>query len=256
MNNTVLVRHPFFVLPLSFLLMWLSAQIGIFFRNRRLELGEDVHHDDDVLVSATLTLLALIIGFTFSMALGRYDHRKDFEEAEANAIGTESVRADLLPADDAARVRALLKEYVDARVRFYETGDEPELQRVITHTEQLQSDLWAAVKTPANARPSPVLALALTGMNDVINSQGYTQAGWWNRIPVGAWILMTVLAIWANLLVAYAARRAQGTLRLMFLPLILCVAFFLIADLDSPRKGVIRVLPQNLVSLAHSLQGH
>jgi hypothetical protein len=256
MDNIMLVRHPFFVLPLSFLLMWLSAQIGTLFRNRRPDLGEDVHQDNAVIVSATLTLLALIIGFTFSMAIGRYDQRKDYEEAEANAIGTEYVRADLLPADDAARVRSLLKEYVDARIHFYETGDEHELQRVITHTEKLQSDLWSAVKTPANARPSPVLALALTGMNDVINSQGYTQAGWWNRIPVGAWILMIVLAIWANLLVAYAARRTQGTFRLMFLPLILCVAFFLIADIDSPRKGVIRVLPQNLVSLAHSLQGH
>jgi hypothetical protein len=256
MDNFVPVRHPFFVLPLSFLLMWLSAQIGIFFRNRRLDQGEDVHHDDDVLVSATLTLLALIIGFTFSMAIGRYDQRKDYEEAEANAIGTEYVRADLLPVDDAARVRSLLKEYVDARVRFYESDDEHELQRVITHTEQLQSDLWSAVKTPGNARPTPVLALVLSGMNDVINSQGYTQAGWWNRIPVGAWILMIVLAIWANLLVAYSAQRAQGTFRLMFLPLILCVAFFLIADIDSPRKGVIRVLPQNLVNLAHSLEVH
>jgi hypothetical protein len=256
MDNLVLVRHPFFVLPLSFLLMWLSAQIGIFFRNRRLDMGEDIHHDDDVIVSATLTLLALIIGFTFSMAIGRYDQRKDYEEAEANAIGTEYVRADLLPADDAARIRSLLKEYVEARVRYYETGNEHELQRINIHTEQLQSDLWSAVKTPAIARPSPVLSLAVAGMNDVINSQGYTQAGWWNRIPVGAWILMIVLAIWANLLVAYAARRAQGTLRLMFLPLILCVAFFLIADIDSPRKGVIRVLPQNLVSLARSLQGH
>jgi hypothetical protein len=256
MDKLVLVRHPFFILPLSFLLMWLSAHIGRFFRNRRPDMGEDVHQDNAVIVSATLTLLALIIGFTFSMAIGRYDQRKDYEEAEANAIGTEYVRADLLPAEDAARVRSLLKEYVDARVRFYETDDQHELQRVITHTEQLQSDLWSAVKIPAIARPSPVLALALTGMNDVINSQGYTQAGWWNRIPVGAWILMMVLTIWANLLVAYAARRAQGTLRLMFLPLILCVAFFLIADIDSPRKGVIRVSPQNLVSLAHSLQGH
>ena len=62
-------------------------------------------------MTATLTLLGLIIGFSFSMAISRYDQRKVYEEAEANAIGTEYVRADLLPAGDAARVRALLRDY-------------------------------------------------------------------------------------------------------------------------------------------------
>jgi len=56
-------------------------------------------------LAASLTLLALIIGFSFSMAVSRYDQRKNYEEAEANAIGTEYLRANLLPADDATRVR-------------------------------------------------------------------------------------------------------------------------------------------------------
>src|SRR6202051_1424605 len=116
MDKLGLVRNPFLTLALSFLLMWLSAQIGKFLRDKRGNLGEDVHQDNAVIVSATLTLLALIIGFTFSMAIGRYDQRKNYEEAEANAIGTEYVRADLLPADDAARVHALLRSYLDLRV--------------------------------------------------------------------------------------------------------------------------------------------
>ena len=69
--------------------------------------------------TATLTLLALIIGFTFSMALNRYDQRKIYEEEEANAIGTEYLRAELLPAADAAKVRTLLLNYLDQRVLFY-----------------------------------------------------------------------------------------------------------------------------------------
>ena len=71
---------------------------------------EEANREDlDLIVTATLTLLGLIIGFSFSMAVNRYDQRKIYEEAEANAIGTEYVRADLLPAADAARVRALAK---------------------------------------------------------------------------------------------------------------------------------------------------
>lgn len=254
MNN--LIRHPIIILVVSFFTMWLSAQIGVFFRRRQGNLGEAEQLDRDVVVAATLTLLALIIGFTFSMAISRYDQRKDYEEAEANAIGTEYVRADLLSAVDAATVRVLLKNYLDQRILFYRTGNERELQKINTSTSQLQTEMWSAVRAPAAAQPTPVLALAVSGMNDVLNSQGHTQAAWWNQIPVGAWILMAAVAICSNLLVGYGARRAEGAIRLLVLPLVLCIAFFLIADIDSPRRGVIRVSPQNLISLAESLHGH
>jgi len=88
-----------------------------------------------------------------------------------------------------------------------------------------------------------------------LNSQGYTQAAWWNRIPSAAWVLMGVIAICCNLLVGYGARRAEAERVLMLvLPLVVSISFFLIADIDSPRSGVIRVQPQNLISLAQSLR--
>src|SRR5208283_3901735 len=252
-----LMRYPITILVLSFFTMWLSAQIGVFFRKRQRILEAAEQQERDFIVSATLTLLALIVGFSFSMAIGRYDQRKNYEEAEANAIGTEYVRADLLSADDAARVRALLKDYLDQRILFYRTGDKSELQQTNARTAQLQTELWSTVRAPAAAQPTPVLALAVSGMNDVLNSQGYTQAAWWNRIPVGAWCLMFAVAICSNLLVGYGPCRAQGGVtRLHVLPIVLCIAFFLIADLDSPRRGIIRVVPQNLLSLAESLHGH
>ena len=125
-----LVRHPLIVLPLSFLLSWLSAGIGLSFRKKQLNLDEDVREDLDLIVAATLTLLGLIIGFSFSMAISRYDQRKSYEEGEANAIGTEYLRADLLPAADRANVRALLRNYLDQRVLFYETRNENALRQI------------------------------------------------------------------------------------------------------------------------------
>ena len=99
-----------------------------------------------------------------------------------------------------------------------------------------------------------MIALAVAGMNDVLNSQGYTQAAWWNRIPTAAWVLMLVIAICANVMFGYGARRATaGAIHVLVLPLVLSIALFLIADIDSPRRGVIRVNPQNLISLAQSL---
>ena len=255
--DLTLLRSPFEVLGLSFFFMWVSARIGGYIRKREKIEGEVVFQDRDLIVASTLTLLALLIGFSFSMASERYSQRKNYEEAEANAIGTEWVRADLLPPADATNVRKLLKLYLDQRILFYETRGERELTEIDARTTQLQAELWAAVRTPSLAQPTPVAALVVSGMNDVLNSQGYTQAAWWNRIPAGAWILMMAIAICSNLLVGISAHVAEGgAMRFFVLPVILSVAFFLIADIDSPRRGIIKVIPQNLVALANSMPGH
>jgi hypothetical protein len=251
-----LVRFPIAILVFSFFLMWLSAHVGAFFRKRQRTIEEAEQQDRDVIMAATLTLLGLIIGFSFSMAVSRYDQRRNYEEAEANAIGTEYVRADLLSATDGASVRALLKDHLDQRILFYQTSNERTPQQINARTAQLQTEVWSTVRTPAAAQPTPIFALAVSGMNDVLNSQGYTQAAWWNRIPTAAWALMIAIAICCNALVGYSAHRAKGgPIRMITLPLVLCIAFFLIADIDSPRRGIIHVAPQNLMSLAESLQG-
>jgi hypothetical protein len=184
------LRQPLNILALSFALMWLAARIGLFFRMRQPKVGEPSHGDLDLIVAATLTLLGLIIGFSFSMAISRYDLRKTYEEAEANAIGTEYVRADFLPPADATQVRTLLKQYLAQRVLFYETRDAAALRHIDSATAQLQTELWSAIRGPSSAQPTPILGLVASGMNDVLNSQGYTQAAWWNRIPPGAWFLI------------------------------------------------------------------
>ncbi|MGA3210932.1 MAG: hypothetical protein ABSD20_06455 [Terriglobales bacterium] len=250
------MNSPILVFILSFLVLSFSTRIGVFFRKRRQKMEGDEREDFDVVLAGALTLLGLIIGFSFSMAVNRYDQRKNYEEAEANAIGTEYVRADLLPAADAPKVRALLKSYLDQRILFYRTRDEVELRQINAKTAQLQNDLWAAVRAPATASPTPVIALAVAGMNDVLNSQGYTQAAWWNRIPVAAWELMVAIAICCSLLLGYGVRRPEtARIIILVLPLVVSISFFLVADIDSPRGGIIRVRPQNLVSLDDSLHG-
>jgi hypothetical protein len=246
------MNSPWLVFLLVLIVQWLSAQAGDLVR-KKFPFKEEERDDFTVVVGAMLTLLGLLIGFAFSMAVTRYDLRKNYEEAEANAIGTEYVRADLLPAQNAALVRELLKKYLDQRILFYETRGQRELDKVNADTAGLQNQLWAAVRSPATTQPTPITALAVAGMNDVLNSQGYTQAAWWNRIPTTAWFLMTAIAICCNLLLGYSARHTERSLSVI-LPLAVSLSFLLISDIDSPRRGAIRVVPQNLVSLAQSLQ--
>jgi hypothetical protein len=247
-----LVDYPLVFFVISVAVLTLSAWIGALLQ--RQELTDAQKENYGKIVGATLTLLGLIIGFSFSMAMSRYDQRKGLEEAEANAIGTEMVRAQLLPPPSAAATAARLEDYLRLRIAFYDQTDDAKLAQNAAATTSMQTTLWDTVRGPATAKPTPVTALVLAGMNDVLNSQGYTQAAWWNRIPRSAWWLMAVVAIAANVLLGYTAQPARGrSAELFILPILASIAFLLIADLDSPRGGLIHVSAQNLQSLADSL---
>jgi hypothetical protein len=247
-------HYPSLIFALTFGVLWLTAWVGVLLSKQGRELEADLRDDFGLILAATLTLLALIIGFSFSMATARYDQRKNYEEQEANAIGTEYVRADLLSPVEAGKVRSLLGSYLDQRVLFYTIHDEQELLQISARTVQLQAELWAAVKRAAAEQPTPIVALVISGMNDVLNSQGYTQAAFLNRIPTAAWGLMVIIAICCNLLFGYRLRSKVGAKLLVILPIVTSIAFMLVADIDSPRHGIIRVNPQNLIGLAESLR--
>ena len=185
---------------------------GSWLRNRNPMAVHKQDKDLGVILAATLTLLALIIGFTVSMASNRYDQRRNLEEAKANAISTEFLRADLLPSADAANVRKLLGAYLDQRIQFYINQDDS--RQIDQRTNQLQADLWTAVRGPTTADPTPVAALVLAGMNDVINSQGYTQAAFWNWIPRAVWWLLGAIALCSNVLFGYRSRDGKAARRL------------------------------------------
>jgi hypothetical protein len=250
-----LTDFPLAVLALSFVLMWLAARIGWAFQKRQHSLDKELREDFTLILGSALTLLGLVIGFSFAISAGRYDQRKNYEEAEANAIGTEFLRADLLPEKDAARVREILKKYLEQRILFYSSDDEAEVEQINAKTGRMQNELWQAILPSAKADNSSRMALVISGMNDVLNSQGYTQSAWWYRLPSAAWALMILIAVGCNVLIGYGSPEALPASKLLFiLPLLISIAFMLIADIDSPRRGVIRVHPQNLISLADSLR--
>ncbi|HEY4678998.1 MAG TPA: hypothetical protein VIJ01_17665 [Candidatus Angelobacter sp.] len=244
------MEFPILMLVSSFVVLFLAAEAGNFLRTKIRPLNEDEREDFGVVLGATLTLLGLLIGFSFSMAINRYDQRKLYEEAEANAIGTEYLRVGLL-SGDTSKIRELMKAYLDQRILFYTTLNDAGIAKINADTATLQNELWTAVQS-RKADPTAVVVLTVTGMNDVLNSQGYTQAAWWNRIPVAAWALMFTIAICCNALIGYGAHRTGWRL-FIILPVAVAIAFFLISDLDSPRGSPIRVHPQNLLALAHSL---
>jgi len=248
-----IVNRPGLLFLAMGVILWLVARLGTSLRHRR-PLEDETRNDFTLLLSSSLTLLALIIGFSFSFVSNRYDQRKTLEEAEANAIGTEYARAELLPKADADKVKTLLRSFLDLRIEFYDRVDLDGQRRLAERTVRVHDELWKAVLGPAQASPTPVMALVVAGMNDVINSQSYTQAAWWNRMPLSSWAFLLAVALCCNFLIGYGLRSAKSEKRLLLIfPVLITIALTFIADIDAPRRGFIQVEPQNLKALADQL---
>src|ERR1700761_69710 len=114
-----LIDAPILLFAASFTLFLACAGLSARAFHHHPRRSTETRDDLKTVLAASLTLLGLIIGFTFSMAVSRYDLRKSYEASESNTIGTEYLRASLLPAADAAPVRELLKSYADERISFY-----------------------------------------------------------------------------------------------------------------------------------------
>lgn len=248
-----LVDHPilFFVLALG--LLWSAAEVGVLARFRVHKLTSAERAEFDLVRGAMFTLFGLMVGFAITMAVTRYDIRVTDEEAEANAIGTEYLRLDFLTPEGGAAARSLLKTYARERVVFY-TDPDPERRRANdVETAATQNALWSAIAPEVGARPTQVAALVASGMNDVLNSQGYTLAAWRNRLPVEVWMLLIVVAAVCNFLIGFGAERLSPATHAV-LPLTAALAFLLIADVEGPHNGLVQVHAPNLEDVARTLE--
>ena len=203
-----------------------------------------------------LGLLALLLGFTFSMAVSRYDTRRSLVLKEANAIGTAWLRAGLLPEAQRARVKELLRRYLDVRLKYEALSRDPgqfaEGRRLST---QLQNELWQHAEVAA-ALPNPVTATFVTALNEVIDTDAERIAAARNQIPTGVWGLLIIVAGFGCFTTSYGsgAHGARSMFTNLFLPGLIAIVITLIFDLTHARQGIIGISQHPLIELQGSIQ--
>lgn len=152
-------------------------------------------------------------------------------------------------------MRGALIQYTRLRLTEFQTRDADERRRLDSAIAALQSELWQEATQVAKTQPTPVGALVVAGMNDVLNSQDYSEAARINHIPHGAWVLMILIAVFGCAVQGYGAKgKRRVALLVTILPVTISLSLAFIADIDSPRGGIIRVHPQNLTRLLRSLE--
>ncbi len=219
-------------------------------QNSEANSGDDVR----VVLGATLTLLGLVIGFAFSMAINGYNTRQANEATEATAIASVFARTDLLASEDANILRQTLSQYLDQRLLFYTASNNNEQLAALERASTLlKHDAWNTTVHGTLSQQNPISAFVLAGMADLLNSYERTSAGWHSQIPTAAWSLMAMLSVFCNILIGYSASTRGHRGLLLVFPLVIAISLAIINDIDIPGHGVIHISPDNLMRVANSL---
>jgi hypothetical protein len=213
------------------------------------------------IAGSVLGLVAFILAFTFSIVYDRYDARKELVRNEANAIATAWMRSDFLPEPDRAEAKGLLREYLRQRLDFTTgkvVGPE-EAERLVANAKQIIGRLWEmAVVNARRDMNSDVAALYIDSLNQV-NEIGALRVAvaLQARIPIAIWFVLFITTSLGMMGVGYQTGIA-GSKRSMARPL-LAISFALIialiATLDRPTSGYMRVSQQPQIDLLATMEG-
>jgi hypothetical protein len=221
-------------------------------RRKRSSATGDAEGGDGFTTTSVLGLLALLIAFSFSLSLQRYDTRRELVISEANALGTTWLRTGLLDEADRNRLQAMLREYVDIRVEFGAATTPEQEAAAFRKTEAMQQQLWDAtseVVTPF--RTTPLAALLVTTTNESIDLAAARKATREARIPSRILRVLLLYALIAAVMIGYEKGRHRAATSLLFV--LLTLAASLIVDLDRPGTGGIKVSQQPMLDLQRSI---
>jgi hypothetical protein len=206
---------------------------------------------------AVLGLLGLLLGFTFSMAVSRFETRRDKILKEANAAGTAWLRADLLPEAHRGPAKELLGEFVDVRLKYQRLSEDPAmLAEGLRRSAEIEGHLWQIAGAAAKQAPTPMTSLFISSLNDLIDADAERIAAHRNAIPGAVWVLLVFVAASGCLTSAYGAgaQGARSAFTSAFLPMLITVVIVLIFDLMHTHQGVVSVSQQPLIDLQQTMR--
>lgn len=194
--------------------------------------------------TSMLGLMALLLGFSFSMAVTRYEERRSLVIQEANAVGTTALRAEMLAEPFRSESLNILDHYVDTRLDFYFAGTDPRrISAAVAESRRLGRELWKIAMAAAKVDPSPITALYVTSLNQSLDLENDRVAALENRVPKEVSAFLILVGIIALSAVGYVQghKRAKNNFQMIALSMILALAIGLIQDLDRPRSGFIGI---------------
>lgn len=233
--------------------LWIGRKIG---QRRFSKYGRIDDRAMTMPTSALLSLLAFILGFTFSMAATRFEERRHVILDEANAIGTAYLRTDLIPEPARSEARHLLRTYAEMRLDAVQSGEISRFFEVQEQSTEIQNKLWAAATALATKAPSPITGMYISSLNDVIDlGTKRIVFGLKSSLPMTIWITLFVVAAIALGPAGYMTSTVSKPPKITVLGLVIALSgvLALIADLDNPARGMLRNNLYPMIELVASM---
>jgi len=248
------------IILILFFLILISNEIGYRLGTRATGgANEALKSQTNAIQASVLGLLALLLGFTFTMALQRFDTRSQAVVEESNAIGTAYLRTQLLPEPLHSETEALFRQYVDLRLiaSKVDLTREDAWQELQGRIANIQDQLWLNALYAVNKDPSPVrTGLFVQAVNELIDAQGSRNGALKKHVPEVVLYLLFAVFILGGGVLGYACGLGGGRPWLATISLFALIALvvFIIVDLDRPRRGVIQVSQETMVELFESIK--
>jgi hypothetical protein len=212
------------------------------------------HSQESYLVGSILGLLALLLAFSFSMALDRYEERRHLVVQEANAIGTAYLRSQLLDEPHRGRLSQLLVDYTDNRIHLANSPREHNA-RLIAVNDQLLTETWAAVTAARDsALAHGISTPLLMTFNEVIDLDTERKVARQVRVPAPVLLLLYGFLLLTALVLGYVLEDRRGRIGAAVLFILLSLYVSIIADLSRPTSGTIRESQAPMLMLQASLK--
>lgn len=249
---------PFFLCTALAALLIATGSVAFRIKGHRArETGGIENTDIALILGGVMTLLALMLGFTFSLSESRFEMRRQLIVDEANAIGTTYLRTRTLPEAAGAEMRESLRKYVALRIEMGKSSaDTPEkIDEFVDRSKQLQETLWDQASVLARESPNPVRGLLLQTLNQMIDISATRLAAFKNRVPFSIYAVLFLVSVTAMWLFGYyfAMRHSRPGLLVVVLALLIASVMWLIMDLDQPLRGAIRPSQESLRDLGADL---
>lgn len=245
-----------------FLGMLLFSEIG-----RRIGIAklskdsEDLEKGTGAAEAAVFGLLGLLIAFTFSGAASRFEDRRHLITTESNAIGTAYLRIDLLPGDSQPELRELFRRYVDVRsVTFLDREDRQATKARLDEGAALQAAIWTKALAACRRQEAPPQAtlLLLPSLNEMIDITTTREMATRNHPPLVIFLMLGLTSLVGALLIGFdsSPNKHRSWLHIIVFAATMSVALYVIADIEYPRLGLIRIdaADQALLELRKSMQ--
>jgi hypothetical protein len=242
--------------PMTIVLIAGAAEVGAWL-GRRLRRTTDEIPETGTLTGAALGLLALLLAFSFSLALSRYEARRNWVLKEANAIGSTANFALMLPEPQQKPILDLLRAYTLLRVGIGIPYDPAKLERDVARSLELQNQLWQqAMAVTAAAPQSPLAYRFVASLNEMNNIHERRLTGLRYHIPGAVMFLLIVVAMVATGFTGYhdGARGSRGRVATLAMSLTIAVVIMLVIDLDRPARGLIKVPIQPLIDAQQGIR--